>query len=89
MPTAVEAGLSDFVIYSWQAFGTPAGMAPALLAKIHASAAAALRSTDVMRRMAEIGFEVVASKPEEFTAFQRQEIARWRQVVQAGNITPG
>ncbi|RKK02122.1 tripartite tricarboxylate transporter substrate binding protein [Pseudoroseomonas wenyumeiae] len=89
VPTAAEAGLSDFVIYSWQAFGAPAGMAPALLAKIHASAAAALRSADVMRRMAEIGFEVVASKPEEFTAFQRQEIARWRQVVQAGNITPG
>ncbi|MCG7363277.1 tripartite tricarboxylate transporter substrate binding protein [Roseomonas sp. ACRSG] len=89
VPAAGEAGLSDFVIYSWQAFGGPAGMPASLVAKIHAAAAAALRSADVTRRMKEIGFEVVASRPEEFAAFQREEIARWRRVVQAGNITPG
>lgn len=89
VPTAGEAGLSDFVIYSWQAFGGPAGMPPALVAKIHTTATAALRSADVTRRMREIGFEVVASRPEEFATFQHEEIARWRRVVQAGNITPG
>lgn len=89
VPTAAEAGLADFVIYSWQAFGGPAGMAPALLARIHAAAAAALRSAEVTKRMDEIGFEVVASRPEQFAAFQREEIARWKRVVQAGNITPG
>jgi tripartite-type tricarboxylate transporter receptor subunit TctC len=89
VPTAAEAGLRDFVIYSWQALGGPAGMSPLLVAKIHAAAVAALRSPEVTRRMAEIGFEVVASQPEAFAAFQREEIARWRRVVQAGNITPG
>jgi hypothetical protein len=41
------------------------------------------------RRMQEIGFKVAASKLEELTAFQRQESARWRRVVQARNVTPG
>jgi tripartite-type tricarboxylate transporter receptor subunit TctC len=89
VPTAGEAGLRDFVIYSWQALGGPAAMPPVLVSKVHAAAVAALRSPDVTRRMTEIGFEVVASQPEAFTAFQREEIARWRRVVQAGNITPG
>ncbi|MBB5694153.1 Bug family tripartite tricarboxylate transporter substrate binding protein [Muricoccus pecuniae] len=87
-PTGAEAGLRDFVVYSWQALGGPAGMAPALMERIHAQAAAALRSPEVARRMDELGFEVVASTPAQFSAFQRGEIERWKRVVQAGNITP-
>ena len=87
-PTGAEAGLRDFVVYSWQALGGPSGMAPALMERIHAQAAAALRSPEVARRMDELGFEVVASTPAQFSAFQRGEIERWKRVVQAGNITP-
>ena len=55
---------------------------------IVAAVAGALRDPQVTAKMAEIGFEVVANSPEEFAAFQGQEIARWKHVVQAGNITP-
>ena len=88
LPTAVEGGLRDLVVYSWQALGGPAGLPEALATRIHAQAAAALRSPEVTRRMDEIGFEVVASTPAEFVAFQAAEIARWKRVVEAGNITP-
>jgi tripartite-type tricarboxylate transporter receptor subunit TctC len=87
VPTAVEAGLRDFVVYSWQGLGGPPAMAPGLLAKVHAQVVAALRHPDTMARMRDLGFEVVAGTPEEFAAFQQGEISRWRQVVQAGNIT--
>ncbi|WP_338665058.1 tripartite tricarboxylate transporter substrate binding protein [Pararoseomonas sp. SCSIO 73927] len=88
LPTGVEAGLRDLVVYSWQALGGPAGLPPALGQRIQAQAAAALRSPEVTRRMDEIGFEVVASTPAEFVAFQANEIARWKRVVEAGNIAP-
>ncbi|WP_426955305.1 Bug family tripartite tricarboxylate transporter substrate binding protein [Muricoccus radiodurans] len=88
VPTAGEAGLRDFVVYSWQAFGGPPGMAAPLVSRIHAAMAAALRTPEVTRRMAEIGFEVVASTPADFAAFQRGEIERWRRVVREGNIAP-
>jgi tripartite-type tricarboxylate transporter receptor subunit TctC len=88
VPTAGEAGLRDFVVYSWQALGGPAGIPAPLLGRIHAEAVAALRSPETARRLAEVGFEVVGSTPAEFAAFQEGEIARWRRVVQAGNITP-
>jgi len=87
VPTAIEAGLQDFVVYSWQGFGGPPGMPPALLARVHAAAVAALRSPETLGRLQDLGFEVVANTPAEFTDFQKREIARWRQVVQAGGIT--
>jgi hypothetical protein len=36
--------------------------------------------------MEEIGFDVVASTPDDFASFQQAEIARWKRVVQAGDI---
>lgn len=88
VPTAAEAGLGDFVVYSWQGFGGPAGLPAPLLRRVHEAVVGALRSPQVAPRLTEMGFEVVGSSPEEFAAFQQAEIARWRRVVQAGGITP-
>ncbi|WP_043830691.1 Bug family tripartite tricarboxylate transporter substrate binding protein [Muricoccus aerilatus] len=87
-PPAGEAGLPDFVVYSWQALGAPPGMAPALATQVHAACAAALRQPEVAKRLTDIGFEIVASAPADFAAFQRGEIARWKEVVGKGNIAP-
>ena len=88
MPTAIEAGLADFEVTSWQAVMAPGGMAPALLERVHAAVAGALRHPETARRLEQIGLAVVASAPEEYAAFQRAEIARWRQVVERGGRDP-
>jgi tripartite-type tricarboxylate transporter receptor subunit TctC len=87
VPTAAEAGLADFVVYSWQAYGGPPDMPAPLVERIHAALTAALRSPAIETRLTELGFEVPASRPEAFAAFQEREIARWRDVVQRGRIT--
>jgi len=79
-------GLPEVVVYSWQALGGPPGMAPALVSRVHEHATAALRSPAILARLEDLGFEVVASQPEVFAAFQAQEIARWQRVVRQGNI---
>jgi len=86
VPSAIEAGMPEVVVYSWQALGGPPGMPPALVQRIHAEATRALRSPAVAARLDDLGFEVVASQPEDFAVFQAQEIARWRRVVTQGNI---
>jgi len=40
----------------------------------------------VVKRFNEIGFEVVASSPAEFQKFLNEELARWKQVIDAGGI---
>lgn len=88
VPTAIEQGLAEFVVTSWQAVMAPAGMAPALLARVHAAVVEALRHPETTQRLNGIGFDVVANSPAEYRAFQEAEIARWRQVVQTANIRP-
>jgi len=87
-PTAIESGLADFVVYSWQALGGPPGMTASLAAQVHAACAAALRQPETSKRLTDLGFDIVASTPAEFSAFQRGEIARWKDVVQKGRIAP-
>ncbi|WP_431285107.1 Bug family tripartite tricarboxylate transporter substrate binding protein [Humitalea sp. 24SJ18S-53] len=86
--TATEAGIPDLVVSSWQGVMAPPGMAPSLLRQVHAEIAKALRDEATVQRLDQIGFQVVASTPEEFATFQADEITRWRRVIQAAGITP-
>ena len=86
VPSAIEAGMPEVVVYSWQALGGPPGMATSLVARVHAEASKALRLPTTAARLDDLGFEIVASQPADFAAFQLQEIERWRRVVRQGNI---
>jgi len=86
VPTAIEQGLSDFVVTSWQAVMAPAGMAPALLTRVHAVVTEALKHPENVQRLNAIGFDVVGNSPDEYRRFQVAEIERWRRVVQTANI---
>lgn len=86
VPTAAEAGLRDFAVTYWQAVMAPVGMAPGLLARVHAAVVEALRHPETTARLGQIGLTVVADSPESYAAFQRAEIERWSGVVRAARI---
>jgi tripartite-type tricarboxylate transporter receptor subunit TctC len=88
VPTVVEAGFPDLVVTSWQAAAAPAKTPKEVVAKLHDATVKALRSPEIRERMNQIGFDVVASSPEEFGRFVREEVERWTRVVQKGNIKP-
>ena len=64
----------------------PAGLPPALLHKISADVAQALRGAEISARMAQLGLEPVGSTPEQYTAQIRQEIDKWSGIVRAAGI---
>lgn len=88
VPTTAEAGLPDLVVTSWQAAGAPIKTPREIVAKLNDAAVRALRSPDVRERLTAIGFDVVASSPEEFGAFMKAEVDRWTKVVERGGIKP-
>ena len=88
VPTIVEAGFADVLVTSWQAAAAPAKTRPEVVAKLNEAMVKALRSADVSERMNQIGFDVVASSPDEFGKFMREEVSRWTRVVQKGGIKP-
>ena len=88
MPSAGEAGSPDLVVTSWQAAAAPAKTPKEIVARLNDAMVKALRAPDVSERMKQIGFDVVASSPEEFGAFMKEEVERWTRVVSKGNIKP-
>ena len=88
VPSAAEAGVADLVVTSWQAVAAPAKTPGAIVARLNEAAVKALRSPDISQRMNDIGFDVVASTPEEFGRYMKEEVERWTQVVQRGGIKP-
>jgi tripartite-type tricarboxylate transporter receptor subunit TctC len=88
VPTVAEAGYPDLVVTSWQAVAAPVKTPRDVVARLHDATVKALRSPDVRSRMEQIGFDVVASTPDEFGRFMKEEVDRWTKVVQRGGITP-
>jgi tripartite-type tricarboxylate transporter receptor subunit TctC len=88
VPNAAQAGYSDLVVTSWQAAAAPAKTPREVVVRLNDAMVRALRSPDVRSRMEQIGFDVVASSPEEFGAFMKAEVERWTEVVQRGGIKP-
>jgi tripartite-type tricarboxylate transporter receptor subunit TctC len=88
VPSAVEAGFPDLVVTSWQAVAAPGKTPREVVARLHHAAVKALRSPDIGERMNQIGFDVVASTPEEFGKFMKDEVDRWTRVVQKGGVQP-
>jgi tripartite-type tricarboxylate transporter receptor subunit TctC len=88
VPAVAEAGFPDLVVTSWQAAAAPAKTPREIVTRLNETMVKALRGPDIRERMSQIGFDVVASTPEEFGRFMREEVERWMRVVQKGGITP-
>lgn len=86
IPTFAESGVPGYDHGPWNGMFAPAKTPPAVIAKIHAEVERALNSAEVRKVFANEGVESVASKPEEFAAVIRAELAMWPKVVKAAGI---
>jgi tripartite-type tricarboxylate transporter receptor subunit TctC len=87
VPTMEESGIKGVTVYSWQAFAAPKGLPADIKAKLHEALVAGLNDPAVKPKLLELGFEIVGNTPEQFTAFQASEFARWKKVIEVGKIT--
>ena len=87
VPTAGEAGYPDLVSVTWFAIVAPPGTPDAIVQKINADAAAALKQPDVRTKFLEQGAEPVGQDPASTAAFIKDEERRWREVIKSANVT--
>lgn len=87
VPTMAELGFKGVTVYSWQAIAAPKGLPADIKAKLHDAIVAGLNDPQVKPKLLDLGFEIVGNTPEQFTAFQASEFARWKKVIEAGKIT--
>ena len=87
VPTMAEAGVKNVDVYSWQGVAGPKGLPADVRTKFHAAVMTALNDAQVKQQFVAVGLEIVANTPEQFTAFQQQEFARWKKVIEVRKIT--
>jgi tripartite-type tricarboxylate transporter receptor subunit TctC len=87
LPTVVESGLKDFVVNTWYGVLVPAGVAPAIIGRLHADITRVIRQPDLQERFASEGGEIVGNTPDQFGAFIARELETWRKVAGEARAT--
>ena len=86
IPTIAESGLPGFEMAPWYGLFAPAGLPPAVTARIHADLVKVLAQPDVKDQFARNGFELVGNTPAEAAAYLQSELAKYRQLVKDASI---
>jgi tripartite-type tricarboxylate transporter receptor subunit TctC len=86
VPSLEELGIKEANVYSWQAIAAPKGIPADVKAKLYAAIVGGLNDPAVKPKLLELGFEIVANTPEQFTAYQAAEFARWSKLIQSRSI---
>jgi tripartite-type tricarboxylate transporter receptor subunit TctC len=91
IPTVDEAGLPGFYYSRWHALWAPKGTPGDVIARLNASAVAALADPGVRARLADLGQEIFPPEqqtPEALGAFHKAEIEKWWPIIKAANMKP-
>jgi tripartite-type tricarboxylate transporter receptor subunit TctC len=81
VPTMEESGLPGFEAVSWIGALVPVGTPKPVVDKIYTDLVAVLRMPEVKEKLGALGAEVVGNTPEQFAAWNRNEIAKWSKAV--------
>jgi tripartite-type tricarboxylate transporter receptor subunit TctC len=86
VPTFREAGFPGVVATNWFGFSAPAGIPPELAKRWEVEIATALQSAEIKEKFDRLGIRPGTLGADAYTALIRSELARWREVIVAGNI---
>lgn len=90
VPTFNELGYSYLTTYNWTGLSGPAGMSPAIVARINEEVIKILREKDSRDQLRSEGItEVVEMSPEAFTTFFQKEILQWAPIAKSINTKLG
>ena len=70
-----------------QGTAAPHGLPADIKAKLHAAIVAGLTDPQTKAKLLELGFEIVANTPEQFTAYQAAEFRRWKKLIETRKIS--
>jgi tripartite-type tricarboxylate transporter receptor subunit TctC len=86
VPTMAEAGFPLVEVENWYGMVAPAATPVAVVSHLHRAAVQAIRDPGVHERLSAEGAILVANTPDEFAAFIRSEIEKWRNVARAAGV---
>ncbi len=86
LPTMIESGYPGFEAGSWYGLFAPVGTPPEIVTRLNTELVKSLRTPDTRKLLMQQGAEPIGNTAPEFTAFIREEIAKWARVIRTANI---
>jgi tripartite-type tricarboxylate transporter receptor subunit TctC len=86
LPTIAESGLPGFEMSGWFTLLAPRKTDPALVKKFNEALNATVNEAAFKQKLNEMGAETLTSTPEKTDAFIKNEIGKWRTVIQNAKI---
>ena len=83
LPTVAEAGVAGYESGVWFGLAVAAGTPREIIAKLNAEAVKGTKSPEFVKRMTELGYNIIGSTPEQMAEMTRNEINRWGPIVKA------
>jgi tripartite-type tricarboxylate transporter receptor subunit TctC len=88
VPTFDESGLKDFEVESWAGLFAPAGTPSDIVTRLSVETRKIIEIPEVKAQIAQIGFEVFGSTPQELGAFVKDQLVRTERMVKDAGIEP-
>lgn len=88
LPTISEQGLTGYQIFTWWGIFGPAGLPPAIVARLNAELVVLLDDPAFKDKAFRLGYGVRSSSPEKFGAFAKAEYAKWGEIVTESGMRP-
>lgn len=85
LPTMNESGLPGFAVGNWAGLLGPAGLDAGIVNKLHDEVVAILGTPAMKERIKTLGFDVIASTPQEFAKQLQEDVERWAPVAKTAS----
>ena len=82
VPTLQEAGVDGYEVISWFGVLGPGRLPKPLAERLSGELSKAMQHPEVKDKLTQMGFTVVGNTPEQFGAFLKAEVAKWKRVIE-------
>lgn len=86
IPTIAEAGIAGYEVSGWYGVIGPAGLPPAVVARLNKEINAYLQGAETSKQLSNEGAEPRTGSPEEFGAAMASDLQKWAKVVAVSGI---
>jgi tripartite-type tricarboxylate transporter receptor subunit TctC len=86
VPTVAESMIPGFDFTAWFGIMAPAGTPRPIVDRVHRTIIGAMETAELKQQFAAQGLEPVGMGPDEFQAFMKVDLQRWRQVIASTGI---
>jgi tripartite-type tricarboxylate transporter receptor subunit TctC len=88
VPTMRDLGYPNFVVETWYGIFAPAGTPAPIAAKLAAELDSILKEPDMQAQLARQGMIPVGGAPDRLETYVKEDLARWKRVVEETGLKP-